>query len=796
MFQTTSRLEQGKKKEDSNSTIENKPKINFGEMLKGHASVPDLGRQPAQMMVEEEKPEDEKQVQAKAIDSTVTQAMVEEEEELQMKEAPEKKSKSSVNSGTKAPMPDSIKGKMENSFDTDFSSVNIHKDSEQATNIGALAYTQGNDVHFAPGQYNPESSKGQELLGHELTHVVQQREGRVSGTQNKGGLNVNSDKGLESEADVMGKKAAEGKMVDVSGKGSGVQRQVDEDPPSAETQEQGIINATQNTEQTQEANVVEVAAETIETLDQKIENGKISAIVDGNKLKLYNDGTEIKEISLSSSRNYIKDNYNWSGIVMLMKAIAQETSNFAYSVPSDLKGNNDDDIKIIPNDALKYISLLQLNYNLDNNANESLDGKPGNNFITNIISGDGETDSFDSKADFINQDSDNLTKVDFAESLENFSSSSNKKDMYDELKDLVGARNGLWSEEDRIVNIIAIKKEEGSRNTAETKIITNDYFFIAYKDGDSYEVKKFIGTADPGKAANGMVMPNQTITLKPGYHQGYQPGGRTSNILRKNKNSTDFSFEKNSSMNHHKANSKHGLYYRNSDNNDIKPYKVEGQTGNGWLYKDGDNFKKISDGTTVFELEEEVTSNKKYKVKKNSDSETTYTLIKGSKPKLMIDSDNLGDNDLEMYKKLTEMQRTMINHGKKYDDLTSEEKTVIDGLIDDIVELMDKSKISYKNEAGENKTLDLDYKTQLKRYVKDNSWSSDISTTTSSTVSSAFSEGCHVFPSSKDYYEYLDSWQQFAFSTDEDKKTNQNRWYYTIVDINTLNITSSNEVTE
>ena len=112
---------------------------------------------------------------------------------------------------------------------TDFSNVNIHKDSDQATNIGALAYTQGNSVHFAPGQYEPGSTKGQELLGHELTHVVQQREGRVKpDTEQHKGLNINSDTTLEKEADDMGALAAQGKMANVRGNGSGVQRK---DPP-------------------------------------------------------------------------------------------------------------------------------------------------------------------------------------------------------------------------------------------------------------------------------------------------------------------------------------------------------------------------------------------------------------------------------------------------------------------------------------------------------------------------------------------------------------------------------------
>ena len=196
---------------------------------------------PTQMFAQDEEEEpvqgkaEEELMQGKAEDLSAGIQMNEEEEELQMKSGPEGEEKRSDSIGTKTVMPEDVRGKMENSFGTDFSNVNIHQNSDQASNIGALAYTQGNDVHFAPGQYNPGSTKGQELLGHELTHVVQQRQGRVrpdseqkkglpAGAQAKEGININSDTALEKEADVMGAKAAQGKMANVAGKGSGVQR--------------------------------------------------------------------------------------------------------------------------------------------------------------------------------------------------------------------------------------------------------------------------------------------------------------------------------------------------------------------------------------------------------------------------------------------------------------------------------------------------------------------------------------------------------------------------------------------
>ena len=75
------------------------------------------------------------------------------------------------------PLPDSVRHQMETSFGQDFSAVRVHEGHE-ATIVGARAFTNGDNIHFAPGTYDPHSTQGRELLGHELTHVVQQRQGR------------------------------------------------------------------------------------------------------------------------------------------------------------------------------------------------------------------------------------------------------------------------------------------------------------------------------------------------------------------------------------------------------------------------------------------------------------------------------------------------------------------------------------------------------------------------------------------------------------------------------------------
>ena len=60
--------------------------------------------------------------------------------------------------------------------------MRVHADGEAASRAAALsarAFTVGDDVFFGAGEYRPETREGRHLLGHELTHVVQQRAARI-----------------------------------------------------------------------------------------------------------------------------------------------------------------------------------------------------------------------------------------------------------------------------------------------------------------------------------------------------------------------------------------------------------------------------------------------------------------------------------------------------------------------------------------------------------------------------------------------------------------------------------------
>ena len=91
----------------------------------------------------------------------------------------------------------------------DFDQVRVHTSPESdalSHQLGAKAFTTGQDIFFREGAYNPHSSGGQELIGHELTHVVQQGTGAVKG---HGTMAVNAPgDAYEQQADATAKTFA------------------------------------------------------------------------------------------------------------------------------------------------------------------------------------------------------------------------------------------------------------------------------------------------------------------------------------------------------------------------------------------------------------------------------------------------------------------------------------------------------------------------------------------------------------------------------------------------------------
>lgn len=112
----------------------------------------------------------------------------------------------------------------------DFSDVRVHTSSEANDlneSLNAKAFTTGQDVFFKDGSYDPGSSGGQELIAHELTHVVQQSSGQVDSTGSGMVVNPPGDT-FEQEADAVAQSVGKSE-VEAQTENSALQMQVEDD---------------------------------------------------------------------------------------------------------------------------------------------------------------------------------------------------------------------------------------------------------------------------------------------------------------------------------------------------------------------------------------------------------------------------------------------------------------------------------------------------------------------------------------------------------------------------------------
>jgi hypothetical protein len=80
--------------------------------------------------------------------------------------------------GSGEELPAADRGFMESRFGQPFDHVRIHTDARSgqlARNLGARAFTLGQDIVFGESEYKPATADGRHLLAHELTHVLQQQ---------------------------------------------------------------------------------------------------------------------------------------------------------------------------------------------------------------------------------------------------------------------------------------------------------------------------------------------------------------------------------------------------------------------------------------------------------------------------------------------------------------------------------------------------------------------------------------------------------------------------------------------
>jgi len=141
---------------------------------------------------------DEEQIQTKSIGDQITLLVQRQEEPEEEEEEEEEPVQAKGMSGKSPPVtaglghriqslkeggqPLSVENRafFEPRFGRDFSRVRVHSDSTAAAlarSVNARAFTLGTDIVFNTGSYVPGTAGGKRLLAHELTHVVQQRNG-------------------------------------------------------------------------------------------------------------------------------------------------------------------------------------------------------------------------------------------------------------------------------------------------------------------------------------------------------------------------------------------------------------------------------------------------------------------------------------------------------------------------------------------------------------------------------------------------------------------------------------------
>jgi len=145
------------------------------EELQAKPSISDLQRSPLPLEVQREAMPAEEELQAKSIlQRRAAIAGGEATNDLD----------TAINSarGSGQPLDAGLQRSMGQAMGADFSGVKVHTDAQSDQlnqSIQAKAFTTGQDVFFRQGAYDPGSRGGQELIAHELTHVVQQNGGAV-----------------------------------------------------------------------------------------------------------------------------------------------------------------------------------------------------------------------------------------------------------------------------------------------------------------------------------------------------------------------------------------------------------------------------------------------------------------------------------------------------------------------------------------------------------------------------------------------------------------------------------------
>lgn len=180
-----------------------------------------------------------------------------------------------IGRGGGSPLDRGTKSFFESSYGHDFSDVRVHSDGaaqQSAAAVQAHAYTVGNEIVLGNG-VDPGSDSGKRTLAHELTHVVQQREGPVDGTSTGDGVQISdpSDR-FEQAAERNADAVMSGSKPELASSGGGGGGPTAQREDKDQLQEQALSTVQRAGDNDQEPVVEQQALSTVQRAQVPDEN--------------------------------------------------------------------------------------------------------------------------------------------------------------------------------------------------------------------------------------------------------------------------------------------------------------------------------------------------------------------------------------------------------------------------------------------------------------------------------------------------------------------------------------------
>ncbi|MEL6334296.1 MAG: DUF4157 domain-containing protein, partial [Cyanobacteria bacterium J06626_26] len=128
--------------------------------------------------------------------------------------------------GTGQSLPGGVRRKFESSYGENFANVRIHTDStaaQIAREYDAAAFAFGTNIVFGTSFYQPGTPKGDYIIGHELAHVAQQRNGKARVAA------FNQTPSVSDATSASEREANQAAMAAILGETYHVQRKADDD---------------------------------------------------------------------------------------------------------------------------------------------------------------------------------------------------------------------------------------------------------------------------------------------------------------------------------------------------------------------------------------------------------------------------------------------------------------------------------------------------------------------------------------------------------------------------------------